>query len=43
VTTTDLERWLDIAVKPGIEELTLLPFRHKYNVSFTLFSNGVVS
>ncbi|CAM0146992.1 unnamed protein product [Urochloa decumbens] len=36
-----LDSWLHIAVTAGIEELTLMPFRHKYNVPSSLFSDGV--
>jgi hypothetical protein len=36
-----LDSWLLIAVTPVIEELTLLPYRRKYNVPSSLFSHGV--
>ncbi|OEL16702.1 hypothetical protein BAE44_0022279 [Dichanthelium oligosanthes] len=36
-----LDSWLRTAVTPGIEELTLRPFRWKYNIPCSLFSNGV--
>lgn len=35
-----LDSWLHIAVTAGIEELTLMPFRRKYNVPSSLFSDG---
>ena len=36
-----LNSWLQIAVTPGIEELTLaLPWKAKYNFSYSLLSNG---
>ncbi|CAL5009105.1 unnamed protein product [Urochloa decumbens] len=36
-----LDSWLHIAVTAGIEEFTLMPFRRKYNVPSSLFSDGV--
>ncbi|KAJ1280810.1 hypothetical protein BS78_04G261500 [Paspalum vaginatum] len=36
-----LDGWLRVAVTPGIEELTLLPFKRKYNVPCSLLSDGV--
>ncbi|CAD6251596.1 unnamed protein product [Miscanthus lutarioriparius] len=36
-----LDNWLDDAVTPGIEELTLTPYKRKYNVPCSFLSDGV--
>ncbi|XP_062192882.1 F-box/LRR-repeat protein At4g14103-like [Phragmites australis] len=36
-----LDSWLRVAVTPGIEELTLRPYRRKYNFPCSLLSDGV--
>ncbi|WVZ95503.1 hypothetical protein U9M48_041258 [Paspalum notatum var. saurae] len=41
ISRRHLDNWLCAAVTPGIEELTLLPYKRKYNVPLSLLSNGV--
>ncbi|KAJ1266850.1 hypothetical protein BS78_07G010700 [Paspalum vaginatum] len=42
ISRRHLNSWLRLAVKPGIEDLTLLlPFKCKYNVPRSLLSDGV--
>jgi hypothetical protein len=41
ISCRHLDNWLGDAVTPGIEELTLTPYRRKYNVPCSFLSDGV--